>query len=166
VGENGLTVLKSVYPELLDPAVPRPLVKRPEADVKRTVFHPAASEIMLAVDSNTLLAAAEKRGGIIELVPKLGDFIGRYEPVFHLHGNAAQIRDQTLLGTVIFGSERTLEQDPLFAARILVDIALKALSAAINDPTTAVLAIDQLHRLLRAAGRRQLHTDYIQDRNG
>jgi hypothetical protein len=51
-----------------------------------------------------------------------------------------------LRACVIFGSERTMEQDPLFGLRILVDIAIKALSAAINDPTTAVLAIDQLHR--------------------
>jgi uncharacterized membrane protein len=43
-----------------------------------------------------------------------------------------------------------MEQDPLFGFRILVDIAIKALSKAINDPTTAVLAIDQLHRLYEA----------------
>jgi uncharacterized membrane protein len=59
-----------------------------------------------------------------------------------------------------------MEQDPLFAFRILVDIAIKALSKAINDPTTAVLAIDQLHRLLRSAGRRNLRTDQILDRAG
>ena len=54
-----------------------------------------------------------------------------------------------------------MEQDPMFAFRIIVDIALKALSPAINDPTTAVLAIDQLHRLLRggrqAAPARRYH---------
>jgi uncharacterized membrane protein len=41
---------------------------------------------------------------------------------------------------VALGSERTIEQDPTFAFRILVDIAIKALSAAINDSTTAMLA--------------------------
>ena len=51
------------------------------------------------------------------------------------------------------GLERTIEQDPTFAFRVIVDIAVKALSSAINDPTTAVLSLDQLHRLLRA-GRR------------
>ena len=55
-----------------------------------------------------------------------------------------------------FGTERTLEQDPIFAFRILVDIGLKALSPAINDPTTAVLALDQLQRLLRVLGKRNL----------
>jgi len=59
-----------------------------------------------------------------------------------------------------------MEQDPTFAFRIVVDIALKALSAAINDPTTAVLAIDQLHRMLRSVGRRNLRTDEIRDASG
>jgi uncharacterized membrane protein len=59
-----------------------------------------------------------------------------------------------------------MEQDPLFSFRILVDIALKALSPAINDPTTAVLALDQIHRLLRTVGRRQLRGESIRDQSG
>ena len=86
---------------------------------------------------------------MIELAPQVGDFVGVGEPLFFLHGGAAAIDEHTLRACIVFGSERTMEQDPLFAFRILVDIAIKALSAAINDPTTAVLAIDQLHRLLR-----------------
>ena len=65
-----------------------------------------------------------------------------------------------------FGRERTIEQDPTFAFRVIVDIATKALSKAINDPTTAVLAIDQLHRLLRIVGGRDLRNDYILDAKG
>jgi uncharacterized membrane protein len=49
-----------------------------------------------------------------------------------------------------------MEQDPMFAFRIIVDVATKALSPAVNDPTTAVLAIDQLHHLLRDVGNRSL----------
>ncbi len=64
-----------------------------------------------------------------------------------------------LRNAIVFGTERTMEQDPTFAFRIVVDIALRALSPAINDPTTAVLAIDQLHRMLRAVGKRNLRTD-------
>jgi uncharacterized membrane protein len=68
--------------------------------------------------------------------------------------------------TVALGPERTIEQDPLFAFRILVDIALKALSPAINDPTTAVCAIDQIHRLLRAVGKRRLRGEVVRDSLG
>jgi uncharacterized membrane protein len=59
-----------------------------------------------------------------------------------------------------------MEQDPIFAFRIIADIALKALSPAINDPTTGVLALDQLHRLLRVVGRRRLRSHSIADRTG
>ena len=59
-----------------------------------------------------------------------------------------------------------MEQDPIFAFRIIADIALKALSPAINDPTTGVLALDQLHRLLRVVGRRRLRSETIADRTG
>ena len=59
-----------------------------------------------------------------------------------------------------------MEQDPLFAFRIIVDIASKALSPAINDPTTAVLALDQLHRLLWHVGKRRLDEGNVVDAQG
>ena len=59
-----------------------------------------------------------------------------------------------------------MEQDPAFAFRIIVDVATKALSPAINDPTTAVLAIDQIHRLLRDVGRRHLDDERVRDASG
>ena len=83
-----------------------------------------------------------------------------------MYGGAAAIDDADLRATVAMGAERTLEQDPMFAFRILVDIALKALSPAINDPTTAVLAIDQVHRLLRFLGKHHLRGEVICDDAG
>jgi uncharacterized membrane protein len=102
----------------------------------------------------------------VELVPQVGDFVATDEPLFALYGGAMSIDDEVLEACVAFGSERTLEQDPIFAVRIVVDIALKALSPAINDPTTAVLAIDQVHRLLRVVGKRRLRGDTVVDRDG
>jgi uncharacterized membrane protein len=88
------------------------------------------------------------------------------EPLFNLYGGARSVDEEALRDAVAFGSERTLEQDPTFAFRIVIDIALRALSAAINDPTTAVLAIDQLHRMLRRVGNRHLRTDAIRNQSG
>ena len=59
-----------------------------------------------------------------------------------------------------------MEQDPAFAFRIIVDIASKGLSPAINDPTTAVLAIDQIHHLLCSVGSRHLDEGLVHDRSG
>jgi uncharacterized membrane protein len=71
-----------------------------------------------------------------------------------------------LIASVAIGVERTTEQDPMFAFRIMVDIASKALSPAINDPTTAVLAIDQIHHLLKEVGKRYLAEGRAYDTRG
>ena len=104
--------------------------------------------------------------GLVELVPRVGDFVAEGEPLFRLYGGAARLDDRRLRAALAFGEERTLEQDPMFAFRILVDIAAKALSPAINDPTTAVLAIDQIHPLLREIGKRHLDTEAMLDESG
>lgn len=166
VGEAGLLVIADVYPERLADKADGTPVEQESGSVDRTLHHQGTSAIVLAVDVKRLVAEAEKAGGIIEFAPQVGDFVGADEPLFHLHGNAASIHEQVLRACVVFGSERTLEQDPLFAFRILVDIAIKALSKAINDPTTAVLAMDQLHRLLRSVGRRNLRADFISNDAG
>jgi uncharacterized membrane protein len=166
VGEAGLTVLKSVYPEMLvSEKIEAASVQEP-GPAGRTILHRGTSAIVVAVDLQRLVVEAAKAGGVIEFAPYVGDFVGAEEPLFYLRGGANAVDERVLRGCVIFGSERTLEQDPLFGFRILVDIAIKALSDAINDPTTAVLAIDQLHRLLRSAGRRNLRTDFIDDAAG
>ncbi len=121
---------------------------------------------MLAIDLPTLVAMARRSDGVIEFAQQVGDFVATEEPLFVLHGGAVAVKDHKLRATVAFGPERTLEQDPMFAFRILVDIGLKALSPAINDPTTAVLAIDQLHRLLRVVGKRQLRSEIVADESG
>jgi uncharacterized membrane protein len=159
VGDQGLAVIKSIYPERIAHEPSRSTPPQDPGPVTRTVLHRGTPGIILAVDVPQLIAEAAKKNGVIEFAPQVGDFVGGDEPVFLLHGSAADVDDDVLRASVIFGSERTMEQDPLFAFRILVDIAIKALSAAINDPTTAVLAIDQLHRLLRSAGRQRLRID-------
>src|SRR6202012_4103055 len=117
----------------------------------------------LAVHIDALVAVAREKGGIIELVYMVGDFVATGETLFRLYGGAVALEDHVLCAKVAFGRERTIEQDSTFAFRVIVDVAVKALSKAINDPTTAVLALDQLHRLLRLVGRRHLHDNALHD---
>jgi uncharacterized membrane protein len=161
VGEAGLAVIRNVYPQTrLDGGeAQRPVRKLGQPG--RIVQHLGKSEIVLAVNLKDLVILAEKSNGVIELVPQVGDFVATDEPLFRLYDGAASLDEQELQSTVAFGPERTLEQDPTFSFRIVVDIALKALSPAINDPTTGVIAIDQLTRLLRSAGNRDLRTDEL-----
>ena len=165
IGNEGVAMIKSVYP---DPATALPLesVALPGQMPSREVEHRGTSEIVLAVDLSTLVALAQRHDGMIEFVPQVGDFLAVGEPLFVLHGGSMAIDDRVVQSSVAFGPERTLEQDPMFAFRIIVDIALKALSPAINDPTTAVLALDQVHRLLRLVGQRKLRGEVIVDESG
>jgi len=167
VGESGLEVIKSVYPHLVDPdRRQEEKTGRRLGPPDRVVCHQGRSATVLAVNLEALVAEAKKSYGIIEFAPHVGDFIATEEPLFLLYGGAGDIDDQKLRTSVAIGSERTMDQDPTFAFRILLDIALKALSPAINDPTTAVLAIDQLHRLLRNLGKRRLSSEEILDADG
>ncbi|HET7402654.1 MAG TPA: DUF2254 domain-containing protein [Usitatibacter sp.] len=165
IGDTGVEVIDQMYPEPFgEPEEDYgPTTQGPHA---REMVHMGASRVVVAVDVPTLIAEARRLGGVIELAPQVGDFLAYGEVVFRLHGGAAAAADHTLEASVALGAERTLEQDPIFAFRILVDIALKALSPAINDPTTGVLAIDQVHRLLRYVGQRRLRADAIRDTDG
>ena len=171
VSEDGIAVIESLYPKPTTRPLHRRIVACRQAGANarspdRTVTHAGASGVVLAVNLPGLVAQARRANGIIEFIPQVGDFVAVDEPLFQLYGGASAIDDRTLRESVAFGSERTIEQDPTFAFRILVDIAIKALSAAINDPTTAVTAIDQLQRLLGLVGLRELSGDEIRDAAG
>jgi uncharacterized membrane protein len=166
VSNAGLSVIDSVYPLSIAASQNVPSRREPLGTPRRVVYHDGTSQIVLAVRLDILLAHATRSDGVIEFVPQVGDFVAVGEPLFKLYGGAVGINESKLRSSVAFGSERTLEQDPTFAFRIVIDIALRALSSAINDPTTAVLALDQLHRLLRAVGMRDLRADETSDKTG
>jgi uncharacterized membrane protein len=121
--------------------------------------------VVLAFDLRRLASLARRADCVIELVPQVGDFVAVGDPLFRVFGGAA-VPARALCQSVAVGRERTEEQDPTFVFRILVDIASKGLSPAINDPTTAVLAIDQVHHLLRIVGARHLEKGRVRDANG
>jgi uncharacterized membrane protein len=166
IGEQGMEVIESVYPDLFSARNSRRDQCSSLGPAERTITHQRTSAIVLAVNIGFLVTAAQEAGGIIEFVPRVGDFVAVGQPLFRLYGDAAKLDDRIAFGQVAFGSERTIEQDALFAFRVIVDVAIKALSPAINDPTTAVLAIDQLSRLLRLAGQRHLHNNALYGSDG
>jgi uncharacterized membrane protein len=166
IGEQEIEVIESVYPDLLSARNSRSDQCSSLGSVKRTITHRGTSAIVLAVNIRFLVSAAQEAGGIIEFVPRVGDFVAAGQPLFRLYGDAVILDDRLLFGQVAFGPERTIEEDALFALRVIVDVAIKALSPAINDPTTAVLAIDQLNRLLRLAGQRHLHNNALYGSDG
>ena len=123
----------------------------PPALVVRS-HHPGAIQ---AIDRRGLVRWAARNGCVLVLGHGVGDFVSSGGILFEVHGPVPDPpgAEQQLRGRVALGVERTLEQDPAFALRILVDIAVRALSPAVNDPTTAVQVIDHLEDVLMAIGR-------------
>ena len=166
IANEGSAVVENVYPELFDQAEEQPgWVPAPESEAS-VVEHQGISGVVLAFDQSNLVAIAEHAEVVIELVPQVGDFVARGDPLFRVRNGGCGVDAGALRASVAIGPERTMEQDPRFAFRIMVDIANKALSPAINDPTTAVLALDQIHRLLMYVGKRRLGAGQTHDAQG
>jgi uncharacterized membrane protein len=84
----------------------------------------------------------------------VGDFVHPRAPLMEVWGpSLPPDAGRDLEGLVALGKERTVEQDPAFAVRTIVDVANRALSAAVNDPTTAVQVLDYLEDMLLVIGR-------------
>ncbi|HKY61820.1 MAG TPA: DUF2254 domain-containing protein [bacterium] len=167
VAEEGRKVIEEVYPSLLEgSSLPIPSTQLLRGKEYQQVLFSGKSGVLLALDLEGLKKLAIQHNGVIALVPQVGDFVSKGSPLFHLYDGAAQIPQMKLLGAVALGSERTIAQDPAFAFRIIVDISIRALSPAINDPTTAVLGLDQIQRLLFYLGKRRLRDEGIYDDTG
>ena len=107
-----------------------------------------------ALDTTGLTRFARERDCLIVVRPAVGDFVSQGAAMFEVYG-AGPLDDATatrLLSMIVLGVERTIEQDPAFAIRVMVDIAIRALSPAVNDPTTAVQVLDHLGETLRLLG--------------
>ncbi|MET9697325.1 DUF2254 family protein [Streptomyces sp. NPDC006529] len=76
------------------------------------------------------------------------------------------LSEQMLRDSMVTGVERTFDQDPQLPFRLLVDIALRALSPAVNDPATAVDCMDRLEDLLARLAGRDLDIGYFPDEEG
>ena len=111
-----------------------------------------------AVDTRGLVRFARAHDCLI-VVPKVaGDFVPEGAVLMEVYGDRdpGLGAEQKLRSMIALGVERTIEQDPAFALRIMVDIAIRALSPAVNDPTTAVQVLDHLGDALRLIGSTRL----------
>ena len=125
---------------------------------RATVPAPATGNIV-SVDAQALLDAAVEHDVVLRIVPCIGDFIvdgeplvdvctAKGEPPAELHG--------TLAALFTIERQRTIHQDAPYGVQQLVDLALKALSPGVHDPTTAVACIDQIGALLLQLTRRHI----------
>jgi uncharacterized membrane protein len=108
------------------------------------------SGVITVVGVDKLVDAARRADCRLELVPARGEFVPADAPLFRVHGEAAGLDEDDLHDALILNPERTLDEDVAYGLRLLVDIAERSMSdSPLQDPTTAVQAIDRLHDILR-----------------
>ena len=173
VTERGRQVLEGVYGDELPRDAGgarrgdghgRGLRALPEG--RREVAWPGRSGIIQDVDVPQIIAAARSADAAVEIVVPTGEMVHHRATVAVIHGSADQSLDAAVVKAVRTGTGRTFEQDPTMAFRVLVDIALRALSPAINDPTTAVQVLDCEEDLLRMLVGRDLDAGEITGPHG
>ncbi len=131
--------------------------------------------VLAGVDRARLVELARRHGCVLELLVRTGEYVPTGGAIVAVHPDApgpdgaarpagppaAAIR----AGLSLYRA-RTVYQDPAFGFRQLVDIAIQALSPAVNQPTTAVQVIDRLEDLLLRAARRAERTGRYADHAG
>ena len=117
------------------------------------VVRSAGPGAIQALDGRGLVRYARANRCRLVLRHTVGDFVPEGAALVEVYDNdPGADADERLRGMIALGEERTIEQDPAFAIRIMVDIAIKALSPAVNDPTTAVQVVNYLGDTLRMVG--------------
>ena len=167
LGAESRDLLRARYPASQPAAGPLPDL----GSAARVISAPRPG-VLVSVNEKALAGLAERNGCVVELAARVGDFLPEGAPLLRIHasgagpGDVPGIDGPRLLAEVAQDSERTMEQDLAFGFRQLVDIAERALSPAVNDPTTACQALDVLHDLLRRLAVRHLPSGRLHDADG
>jgi uncharacterized membrane protein len=156
VAGMGRRVIDLVYPHRHDePTGTDAPPDLPSGPPDQLLLNTGNGGVIIAVAVRGLVAVAEREDCLFVLPRAVGDYVASGTEILAVYGTRRLLPERALRRVIALGSQRTFEQDPVLAFRILVDIAAKALSPAINDPTTAVHVIDRIEDLLiLLAGRR------------
>ncbi|MDH4144361.1 MAG: DUF2254 domain-containing protein [Acidimicrobiia bacterium] len=122
--------------------------------------------VLAGLDIGGLVELARRHDCVFRLVADMGDFVANGAPLIEVLGGRTDVAPANLLDQMDFGRERSMRQDPAYGFRQLVDIAERALSPSLNDPTTAIQTIDRLHGLLRRVATRPQPTGAYCDSDG
>ena len=121
-----------------------PELLRRMAEGGGTVPAPSSGYLQF-IQHETLIGLAAEKGAVIRLLHRPGHFVVRGHPLATVWPPAAgEAVSRALRVAHITGSNRTLAQDLAFAVDQLVEIAIRALSPAVNDTFTALTCIDWL----------------------
>ncbi|AYC28640.1 DUF2254 domain-containing protein [Paenisporosarcina cavernae] len=100
------------------------------------------------IEIQEMTMIAKKLNGLFIVQRKIGDFVSANTPVVILYTDEDVDKDAIHPRLFVVGKERDTRQDPVFAIQKMVEVSLRAISPAINDPNTAIHNIHQFGRLL------------------
>jgi uncharacterized membrane protein len=169
LGQHGLNELHVHYRSFEDGHAPDASAIELARDAEsgaQVIVHAGAPLYVVRIDEARLLAAARAAGGLLLVPHAVGDAIMPGEALASVRGAAQPLPETRVREAIALARERTIDDSPAYALRLLADIAIRALSPAINDPTTAVAALDQIEALLRAFGRADLDRGVLRDEQG
>ena len=152
IGNRGREVIDDLYGEPGRKAIVEGGRELERAAESGRVVHHGAPKVVVAIDFKRLVTLATGADARIEISVGVGDTLPDGAVIARVLGGS--IPTEKVSRAFMLGNERTMEQDPKFGLRLLVDVAIKALSPAINDPTTGVQALDEIEDLLRRIGQR------------
>lgn len=122
--------------------------------------------VVANLDVEALVAEAVRMDTTVTLACAIGSYVPTDRALLHVADAHPGLDGQRLRDAVTLADERTIDQDPLYALRLLVDIATRALSPAVNDPTTAVQTLDRIEAILELLANRRLDQGTIRDDQG
>ena len=154
VARSGLAVIAEI--DEGETTIPDRHPRRWEARGERVELRAQRSGAIQAVHARGIVALATKHDLTCVFRCTVGDFVNDGGVMMDVYGAPDSRVLRRLRGMVALGHERTIDQDPAFALRIIVDIAIRALSPAVNDPTTATQMINHLGAVLADVGARVL----------
>ncbi|HVM19459.1 MAG TPA: DUF2254 domain-containing protein [Egibacteraceae bacterium] len=152
-----LATIDAVHPRPLDAGATPPTP--PEIPPHALPIPATTSGIVQAVTADSLAEAAQTSGTVVVSAVRVGDRVVSDGVLAWAWGaGEAQPEDLTRAVNAAFtiGHERTLQQDVSYGVRQLVDMATKALSTGLNDPTTAIDATGHLSSVLSVLARRHI----------
>lgn len=130
------------------------------------VLNQGRGRVIQAVNERALVAAARRYDAVLVLPYAIGEFVHTGAPLIEVYWARGAVPAKVLRFSVLLGEERTILQDPALVLRILVDIAIKGLSPAINDPTTASQVMHRIEELLVVLSTRDLASNDLYDGDG
>lgn len=167
IGNQGRKVIRETFAAAAARRVPPGGGAGPEAAaITQVLRHGGAPRYVERYDIPALVGLARAGGACIQMECAVGDMVLDETIMLRVLGGRLALPERALRRAIRLGNDRTFEQDPKYPIRLLVDVAIKALSPAINDPTTAVQALDQIEDLLRRLARQELDIGRVADGEG